>query len=75
MIKVCTPFLTLLITLELFPKFTPVAKILSSLGKICCRAGSETFLKMETLSVKTRAYPREIKTSAMNFENVNISPL
>ena len=33
------------------------------LGEICCRAGwKESFLKMGTIPVKARAYPREIKT-------------
>ena len=46
------------------------------LGKLCCRAGSkETFLKMGTLSVKARAYPRQIKTDKMNFKNAAISSL
>ena len=40
------------------------------------RAGSkETFLKVGTLSVQARAYPREIKTSDKNFKNAAISPL
>ena len=46
------------------------------LEKICCRASSiETFLKVGTLSVQARAYPREIKTNDMNFKNAAISPL
>ena len=45
-------------------------------GKICCRAGSkETFLKMGTLSVDAKAYPREIKTKNMKFNNAATSPL
>ena len=47
-----------------------------SLGKICCRAGSkETFLKMGTLSVDAKAYPREIKTNHMKLTNAATSPL
>ena len=46
------------------------------LGKICYRAGSkETFLKMGTLSVDAKAYPREIKTNNMKFKNAATSPL
>ena len=46
------------------------------LGKICCRAGSkETFLKMGTLSVDAKAYPREIKTNHMKLTNAATSPL
>ena len=51
-------------------------KIHKLLEKICCRVGSkETFLKVGTSSVQARAYPREIKTSNMNFKNAAISPL
>ena len=54
----------------------PVPWIIFLLEKICCRAGSkETFLKVGTLSVQARAYPREIKTNNMNFKNAAISPL
>ena len=57
-------------------KFTTVPWIFFLLGKICCRAGSkETFLKVGTLSVKARAYPRQIKTNKMNFKNAAISLL
>ena len=55
-------------------KLTPVAKILFSFGEIRCRAGSkETFLKMGTLSVDAKAYPREIKTNNMKLKNADIS--
>ena len=57
-------------------KLTPVANFLFFLGKICCRAGSkETFLKVGTLSVDAKAYPREIKTNNMKFNNAATSPL
>ena len=55
-------------------KLTPVAKILFSFGEICCSAGSkQTFLKMGTLSLDAKAYPREIKTNNMKFKNAAIS--
>ena len=35
----------------------------------------KNFLKVGTLSVQARAYPREIKTNDMNFKNAAMSPL
>ena len=57
-------------------KFTPEAKIFFLLEKICYRAGpKETFLIMETLSVKARAHSCKRKTISMNFKNATISLL
>ena len=57
-------------------KLTPVANFFFFWGKICCRAGAkETFLKMGTLSVDAKAYPREIKTNHMKLKNAATSPL
>ena len=57
--------------------FTPMRpKYFFLLEKICYRAGSkETFLKMETLSVKAKAYSCKRKTISMNFKNATISLL
>ena len=75
-IRRATKFIAMLRPLISILKFTTVSRIFFLLGKICCRAGSkETFLKVGTLSVKARAYPRQIKTNKMNFKNATISSL
>ena len=71
-----TKFIAMLRPLHFDTKIHTCALNNFFLEKICCRAGSiETFLKVGTLSVQVRAYPREIKTNDMNFKNAAISPL
>ena len=69
-----TKFIAMLRPLHFNTKIHTCALKIFLLGKIYCRAGSkETFLKVGTLSVKARAYPRQIKTKNMNFKNAAIS--
>ena len=69
-IQRATKFIALLRPLHFNTKIHTCALDIFLLGKICCRAGSkEAFLKVGTLSVKARAYPRQIKTNKMNFKN------
>ena len=71
-----TKFIAMLRPLHFNTKIHTCALKIFLLGKIYCRAGSkETFLKVGTLSVKARAYPRQIKTKNMNFKNAAISSL
>ena len=71
-----TKFIALLRPLHINTKIHTCALDIFLLRKICCRAGSkEAFLKVGTLSVKARAYPRQIKTNKMNFKNATISSL
>ena len=59
-----TKFIALLRPLHINTKIHTCALDIFLLRKICCRAGSkEAFLKVGTLSVKARAYPRQIKTN------------
>ena len=67
-IQRATKFIASLRPLHFNTKIHTCALDIFLLGKICCRAGSkEAFLKVGTLSVKARAYPRQIKTNNMNF--------
>ena len=69
-IQSATKFIALLRPLHFNTKIHTCALDIFLLGKICCRAGSkEALLKVGTLSVMARAYPRQIKTNKMNFEN------
>ena len=69
-IQRATKFIALLRPLHFNTKIQTCVLDIFLLGKICCRAGSkEAFLKVGTLSVKAWAYPRQIKTNKMNFEN------
>ena len=73
-IQRATKFIAMSRPLHFNTKILTCALNIFLLGKICCRAGSkETFLKVGTLSVKARAYPRQIKTKNMNFKNADIS--
>ena len=75
-IRRATKFIAMLRPLHFNTKIHTCALKIFFLGKICCRAGSkETFLKVGTLSVKARAYPRQIKTKNMNFKYAAISSL
>ena len=61
-------------TLNLNAKINTCGQNPFSFGEICCSAGSkQTFLKMGTLSLDAKAYPREIKTNNMKFKNAAIS--
>ena len=63
-IQRATKFIALLRPLHFNTKIQTCVLDIFLLGKICCRAGSkEAFLKVGTLSVKARAYPRQIKTN------------
>ena len=69
-IQRATKFIALLRPLHFNTKIQTCVLDIFLLGKICCRAGSkEAFLKVGTVSVKARAYPRQIKTNKMNFKN------
>ena len=73
-IQRATKFIAMSRPLHFNTKIHTCALNIFLLGKICCRAGSkETFLKVGTLSVKARAYPRQIKTKNMSFKNAAIS--
>ena len=75
-IQRATKFIAMSRPLHFNTKILTCALNIFLLGKICCRAGSKkTFLKVGTLSVKARAYPRQIKTNKMNFKNAAISSL